>query len=121
MIKLNYFDIAIIGGGIAGVFTAYKLSLTGLKICIVEAHENVDGATSRSGGIVTRMMDDPLDAKLASRSIELIRETVRNDRKIIHPGYLSMEDVDDVESDFKKFRSFIPDLKILDISEIADK
>ena len=121
MIELEHFDVAIIGGGVAGVFTAYRLSLSGLKVCVVEAHEEVDGATSRSGGIVTRMMDNPLDARLAYRSIELIKKVVGNDREIIHPGYLSIEEIDDAEEDFKKFRGLIPDLKILDSSEITGR
>ena len=116
---MNHFDVVIIGGGVAGVFTAYRLSLSGLKVCVAEAHEEADGATSRSGGVVTRMMDNPLDARLASRSIELIKEAIGNDEEIIHPGYLSIEKISDADEDFKKFRGLIPDLKILDSGEIA--
>ena len=38
----NYnYDIIIVGGGISGLFTAYKLSKTNLKILLLEMHENL--------------------------------------------------------------------------------
>ena len=37
----NYdYDIIIVGGGISGVFTAYKLSKTGLKIFSLKCARN---------------------------------------------------------------------------------
>ena len=40
----NYnYDIIIVGGGISGLFTAYKLSKTDLKILIVESNEELGG------------------------------------------------------------------------------
>ncbi len=118
---LKYVDVAIIGGGVSGAFTAYELSSHDLNISILEKSNEVDGATSRSGGIVTRMMDNPMDSRLAARSIELIRETIGDDEGIIHPGYLCIEEVDDVEEDYKKFKDIIPDLKVMDRDEIVDR
>jgi monoamine oxidase len=40
----NYnYDIIIVGGGISGLFTAYKLSKTNLKILLLEMHEELGG------------------------------------------------------------------------------
>ena len=49
------FDIAIIGGGIAGLSTAYWLLKEdpNLKICILEKGELGAGATGRNAGFIT--------------------------------------------------------------------
>lgn len=40
----NYdYDVIIVGGGISGLFTAYKLSKTKLKILLIESHEELGG------------------------------------------------------------------------------
>ena len=39
----NVYDVIIIGGGISGLFSAYKLSRTGLNILIIEANPNFGG------------------------------------------------------------------------------
>ena len=40
----NYnYDIIIVGGGISGLFTGYKLSETGLRILIIESSERLGG------------------------------------------------------------------------------
>ena len=40
----NYeYDIIIIGGGIAGLFTAYKLRDTGLRIILLESSNRLGG------------------------------------------------------------------------------
>tara|TARA_Y100000996_G_scaffold9033_1_gene7484 strand:- start:94 stop:1731 length:1638 start_codon:yes stop_codon:yes gene_type:complete len=40
----NYnYDVIIVGGGISGLFTAYKLSKTDLKILLIETHEEFGG------------------------------------------------------------------------------
>ena len=40
----NYnYDTIIVGGGISGLFTGYKLSETGKKILIIEASERLGG------------------------------------------------------------------------------
>ena len=42
--KGNYdYDIIIVGGGISGLFTAYKLSNTDQKILLIEMHEELGG------------------------------------------------------------------------------
>ena len=40
----NYdYDIIIVGGGISGLFTAYKLSKTDKRILLIETHEELGG------------------------------------------------------------------------------
>lgn len=54
-IEVQEFDIVIIGGGIAGVSTAYWLlkEKQGLKVALVEKGELASGATGRNAGFIT--------------------------------------------------------------------
>ena len=51
------YDVAIIGGGIAGLWCAYKLTRAGKKICILEANKIGSGVTSGSTAILTYAQD----------------------------------------------------------------
>ncbi|CAN7321171.1 FAD-dependent oxidoreductase [Paraburkholderia sp. DD10] len=52
-------DVIVIGGGIAGVATAYQLRAAGHRVCVVERHATVaQGATYGHSGIV---LPTPLD------------------------------------------------------------
>ena len=47
------YDVAIIGGGVVGCLTARALSMSNLKVCVIEAEADVSTATSRANsGIV---------------------------------------------------------------------
>ena len=46
-------DVIVIGGGIAGVATAYQLRAAGHRVCVVERHATVaQGATYGHSGVV---------------------------------------------------------------------
>ena len=45
------FDVAVVGGGVAGLFSAYHLALRGYSVAL--AHSPGNGATRASGGLVT--------------------------------------------------------------------
>lgn len=52
-------DVIVIGGGIAGVATAYQLNAAGHRVCLIERHATVaQGATYGHGGAV---LPTPLD------------------------------------------------------------
>lgn len=52
-------DVIIIGGGIAGIATAYQLHAAGHRVCVVERHATVaQGATYGQGGA---LLSSPLD------------------------------------------------------------
>ena len=52
-------DVIVIGGGIAGIATAYQLRANGHRVCVVERHATVaQGATYGHGGSV---LPSPLD------------------------------------------------------------
>ncbi len=52
-------DVIVIGGGIAGIATAYQLRAAGHRVCVVERHATVaQGATYGQGGV---LLPTPLD------------------------------------------------------------
>ena len=51
-------DVLIIGGGITGINTAYHLSNSNLKVCLVEKNEIGGGVTSRTTGKLTYLQEN---------------------------------------------------------------
>lgn len=51
-------DVLIIGGGITGINTAYHLSSSNLKVCLVEKNEIGCGVTSRTTGKLTYLQEN---------------------------------------------------------------
>ena len=79
------YDSLIVGGGIAGLSTAYELSRLGEnKICLVDegiseiSHiipsETDSNSTSHSAGIITSQLWPPLDPKFARETMHIIKE-----------------------------------------------
>ncbi len=58
--------MVIVGGGIAGLTTAYELVKAGKKIALLEAHQLGGGATAMTTAFVTYVIDTPLP-ELSSR------------------------------------------------------
>ena len=53
-------DIVIVGGGIAGIVTAYEiLKNTNLKVVLLEATKVAHGATGHNAGQVTSYFENP--------------------------------------------------------------
>jgi glycine/D-amino acid oxidase-like deaminating enzyme len=53
-------DVAIIGGGLTGVLTAYLLSKTGKKVAVLEAGTLGSGATAYTTAFITQVIDTSL-------------------------------------------------------------
>ena len=67
-------DIAIIGGGIMGLSTAYHLAkTTKLKLAVLERGYLVSGASGRNGGGLRMQWGDPGNVALMMESIEMCR------------------------------------------------
>jgi len=49
----HHVDVCVIGGGLAGLSTAYECLQRGLKVVLLEQHRIAWGASGRSGGFVT--------------------------------------------------------------------
>ena len=51
-------DVCIVGGGIAGLTSAYLLQKAGLRVCVLEAFELSSGQTARTTAHFTTALDD---------------------------------------------------------------
>jgi gamma-glutamylputrescine oxidase len=84
-------DVAVIGGGLAGLSTALHLARGGLGVAVVEARALGFGASGRNGGFVSAGFAAPEGsiarragaqgaaalADLAREGVDLVRETIR--------------------------------------------
>ena len=66
--NIEYFDICIVGGSIAGNYLSYLLSKTDLKIAVIEEHEEI-GLPFQCAGIISKKL---------SKLIELPEEIILN-------------------------------------------
>ncbi len=67
-------DVAIIGGGIMGLATAYELAVTSkLSVVVLEKSYLVSGASGRNGGGVRMQFGDADNVALMMQSIEICR------------------------------------------------
>ncbi len=87
-------DVAIVGGGIAGILSAYLLAKAGKQVIVLEADRLVSGATLLTTAFLTHMIDtDPSDlismfglakAKLVWQShagaIDLIENIIKTEK-----------------------------------------
>lgn len=116
-------DILVIGGGIAGLTTAYCLAKEGRKVVLVEDGYIGSGETGRTTAHLTCALDDhyfelekmfsPATAKLAAEShmaaIDWIENTVKRHEIACHfkrvDGYLFLHPSDTIETLEKEFEA----------------
>jgi len=69
--KYNVADTIVIGGGIAGSSTAYRLAEKGQKVILLERGRIAGEASGRNGGGVRRQGRDPAELPLAMEAFEI--------------------------------------------------
>lgn len=109
-------DVCIIGGGIAGLTTAYKLCLEGKKVVLLEDGNILSGETGRTTGHLCSAVDDhffelektygkektKLVAESHTAAIDLIESIIKAEaiecefRRV--EGYLFLAEDDDIET-----------------------
>lgn len=67
-------DVVVVGGGIAGVCTAFFLAQMGHRVCICEKGQIAAEQSSRNWGWVRQMGRDPQEMPLTIASLELWRK-----------------------------------------------
>ncbi len=70
----NNYDIAIIGGGIIGMATAYYLSSKNIKLIVIERETIGSGSTSRCIGGIRQQFSTPSSIKIMKENLKLFSE-----------------------------------------------
>ena len=84
-------NVAIVGGGIVGLSSAYYLAQRGATVTVYEKGSLGNGSTERSAGGIRRQFSTPVNVKLSKASIpvwENFEATFDVDIDYRRPGYL---------------------------------
>ena len=72
MLEKREADVIIIGGGIMGCATAYRLAKRGLDVLVLEKKEIGNGGSCRNAGGVRQSARDPKELPLAMYAVQNI-------------------------------------------------
>jgi sarcosine oxidase, subunit beta len=70
-------DVVIIGGGVVGVSAAFHLAEAGAQVVLFERDQLGSGSTSKAAGGVRAQFSDPLNIRIAQRSLECFKDFAR--------------------------------------------
>jgi sarcosine oxidase subunit beta len=70
-------DVVIIGGGIVGTSAAFHLAEAGAKVVLFERDQLGSGSTSKAAGGVRAQFSDPLNIRIAQRSLACFKDFAR--------------------------------------------
>ncbi len=125
------FDVAIIGGGVIGCATAYKLSKYKLNVCVLEKENDIAmGATRANSAIIHAGFDPEPNTKMARLNVKGCADAPEICKKLsVHyknVGSLvlafSEEDVKTVNELFERGNANgVPNLEILDKDEVLKR
>jgi glycine/D-amino acid oxidase-like deaminating enzyme len=99
-------DVAIIGGGIAGILNAYRLTKMGKKVALLEKNELGKSATICTTAFITKVIDTDLSECLdilGSRDSKLVWDSGQNAVK----EFEKMIKKEDIECEFTRVSNFI--------------
>jgi sarcosine oxidase subunit beta len=113
------YDLAVIGGGVAGIFSALTAARHSAKAIIIDPNRIGGGATVRSAGVVTLQLDETNDVMLVRRSIELIKECSKDSWRVT--GFLQLGRPDQLQDSMNSMRQTGVDFELLYPSEIESK
>jgi sarcosine oxidase subunit beta len=71
------YDVAVVGGGIAGASLTFFLTQRGLRVALLERGKPASGGTGLSAAIVRQHYSTELMARLAMRSVQIFQDAHR--------------------------------------------
>jgi hypothetical protein len=111
--------LVVVGAGPAGAFAALAAALRGERVTLVDPRGILGGAASRSAGVLTVQLDDPLDVRLVVRSIELIRSVSRS--SIVPTGFLQIGREEGLSDSVEAMREAGVEHEVLTAEEIVER
>lgn len=125
------FDVAIIGGGVIGCATAYKLSKFDLKVCVIEKENDVAlGATRANSAIIHAGYDPEPNTLMARLNVDGCAQAKALCKKLSVPyknvGSLVLafndEEAKTVNALYERgIKNGVPGVKVIDGSEVRKR
>ncbi len=94
------FDVIIIGGGIMGCSSAFRLGQRGLKVCVLEKSGLGNGSTGRSSAIIRQHYSNEITARMALNSLRVFQnfqDEVGGESGFTEAGFLVLTPEKDLE------------------------
>lgn len=108
-------EVAIVGGGIVGLSSAYYLAQRGAAVTVYEKGSLGNGSTERSAGGIRQQYSTPVNVKLSKASIpvwENFEEEFGVDIDYRRPGYLFLAREEETAEQFAKTVAMQNDLDV---------
>lgn len=110
-------EVAVIGAGMAGILTAFKLSQAGKKVIVIEADKIASGQTKNTTAKITVSHNIIYDSLILEHGIDKARQyAIANQRAI--KQYEDIIRDNDIQCDFKTLSSYLYSIKQRDILEL---
>jgi len=110
-------DVAVIGGGIAGVSTAYfLLEKTQVRVALIERHRLAHGATGHNAGLVVADFERPL----IDIEKEFGAEATAWAAKAIDDAWLLLDEMYDTAGLSIPFSRFVEATGLVDVEQVID-
>lgn len=113
-------DVAIIGGGMVGISSAYILNQAGLQVAVIEADRILNGTTGHTTakitsqhGIIYSKLKKQMGRELASQYAEANQDAIRLIAKTV--------DEKDIQCDFKRCPAYIYTQSDKYVKDLADE
>ena len=103
-------DVAVIGGGMAGVLTAYMLKNTGLRVAVLEGARIGSGNTCRTTAKVTCQHGLIYDKLIKSRGIDAARQYALSNRSALN-NYEAIIRTEKIDCGWERADSYFYGLK----------
>lgn len=98
-------DVAVVGGGIVGLSSAYYLARRGASVAVFEQGSLGKGSTERSVGGIRRQFSTPVNVELSKMSLEVwetFEEEFGVDIEFRQSGYLFLARTDETAGQFER-------------------